>query len=167
MKAQARLTTKDNVGIDCRWLTAVGLVVAVLLAGCSTKQGWIIQSPEVTTAFKSDQAYENHTYYYRDWLGEPIAVIGIQQGYTLDSEFWFEVDLNEVSIYTLVTRMQARDPTRFFGATLRDPAGNVMGIWYSDSQGATIQMKSATVIDYITPWPMDPIGEQGPVRPEN
>ena len=148
-----------------RWGFSIAwLVLAIALTGCFVKQGWIIQSPEVTTAFQSNKAYENHTYYYRDWFGEPIAVIAIQQGYTLDSTFWYEVDLSTVSIRTLVAKMQMRDPTRFFGATLRNPDGEVMGVWYSDSRGATIQMQSETVIDFITPWPIDPIGEQGSIK---
>ena len=146
---------------------AVCLAAVLWLLGCSADYGAMIRDPQVTTAFKTNRPLDNHIYYYREWLGEPIAVVGIRKGYTLDSERWFEVDLNEVPLDRLWARMMTRDTTNFNGSKLFDPAGNEMGVLFTDYEGATIKMKSATVIDFITPYGIPQNGDSDSVMPNS
>ena len=149
-----------------RWLSAfVAAVIIAAVYGCASNYGNMIQDPAVTIAFKTNKAFDDHTYYFRNWLGEPIAVVGIKQGYTLDSPLWFEVDLDEVSVRRLWERMSIRDASLFKGSRLRDPAGNDMGIIFTDYEGATIKMRSATVIEFITPYGVPRYGDNESVRP--
>jgi ATP-dependent exoDNAse (exonuclease V) alpha subunit len=129
-------------------------MAALLLAACAAgNYGVLRTNPEVERTFKARQALEGHTYYYYGWIGEPDAVIGIHEDYTLESNRWIRVDLEETPVGLLMDRMTRRDPTNFRGAVLKDPDGNRMGVWFSDSPGATIGMAGDKRIAYITPYP--------------
>jgi hypothetical protein len=138
------------------------LTAALLMAGCATGYGVLRSNPDVTGEFKSGVVLENHTYYYYGWAGQPYAVIGIDNHYTLESKLWTRIDPEQTPVSRFVERMMTeRSVTRFHGGQLRDEAGNVMGVWYSDADGAVVKMKGPTVIAYVTPYPLQPKSDDG------
>ena len=147
----------------------IAILVCLLtfqLAAClsSGNYGVLRSDPEVTREFKHSRAFENHQYYYFGWIGEPDAVIGIQNDYTLLSSLWKKVDLERISLQVLKDRMLNRDPTNFSGAILKDPAGNRMGVWYSDANGASIKMAGDKQIEFIRPLPRPIERDDDPLR---
>lgn len=126
----------------------------VLLGACASGNYGVLRTdPEAEKNFKARRALENHTYYYYGFAGRPEAVIGIRNDYTLESDLWYPVDLEQTPLGVLTDRMMRRDPTNFQGAVLKDPSGNPMGVWFSDSPGATIRMAGEKRIAYIRPYP--------------
>ena len=150
------------------------IFAALLISGCFTLQisgcatsgnyGVLRSNPEVTREFKHSRPFENHRYYYFGWIGEPDAVIGIQNDYTLLSRLWKPVDLDRISLQVLKDRMLNRDPTNFNGAVLKDSAGNRMGVWFSDARGATIKMAGDKQIAFIRPHPRPIERDDDPFR---
>ena len=140
---------------NLRYLRLVLTVICVvLIAACATgNRGSLMGSPEATDMFKLERPPADHRFYFHGWVGEPDAVIGVHQDYTLESDLWREVDLEQIPLRLLVDRMTRREPTNFRGAVLRDPEGNRMGIWFSDSTGATIKMAGEKRIAFIRPHP--------------
>ena len=92
-------------------------------------------------------------------------MIGIHRDYNLESALWYEVDLGQVPLRLLVDRMMRREPTNFRGAVLKDPAGNRMGVWFSDSPGATIKMAGEKQIAFIRPYPRPIERDDADIRP--
>lgn len=133
----------------------VTLVAVFTLAACmSTNYGNLRSNPDTTRLFKKGEILPDHTYYYYGWEGAPDAIVAIQNDYRLQSGLWTRFDPEAGKLAQLISRMTVREMTRFNGAGLYDPAGNRMGVWWSDAPGATLKMADEKVIAFIRPWPL-------------
>jgi hypothetical protein len=123
--------------------------VCLTFSACMASYGRHMRVSRVTQTFKSGTVLEEHKYYYYNWIGSPDGIVGIRKDYKLLSKLWYEIDTDKTSLRVLVDRMMSRDPTNFYGAELKDPAGNLMGVLFTDSRGITIKMAGEKEIAYI------------------
>jgi len=113
--------------------------------------GQLVKSSSVSHEFKTGKFSAPYSYYYIGWKGEPDAIIGIREGYVLESKLWKPFDPENISVRTLVQRMFKRDSSNFYGAWIKDDKEETLGIWYSDRDGAKIKMAGDNQIAYISP----------------
>jgi hypothetical protein len=135
-------------------------VTAVLISGCSTaNRGGLRNSREVARAFEVLHVYPGYRYYYLNLENSPYAVVGLERPYRIEDTMYTEVDPNSKTFEKVVGLVQDF-PARgsfTYGATILDPQGNPIGVWYS-SLNAGIQVfpeKSLVSITTRMPWVND------------
>jgi hypothetical protein len=117
------------------------VVSVILSAGGSqalalTGYGSISPSTDVTQAFDRYQINSNLNYYLCGSETVPDAIIGIDKGYTLDSDLWQPIEVSPKAFRRLVSDMQ-REHGNVLGANhigfaILDDMGMQIGVWYSE-----------------------------------
>ncbi len=137
---------------------SIGLVLSFFLISTffaitaeAGSYGQLVRSNKVSHEFKTGKISTAYSYYYTGWRGEPDAIIGIIEGTVLKSKLWKPFDPEKISIRTLIQQMFRRDSSNFYGAWIKDDRGEVLGIWFSDRDGAKIKMAGDKQIAYISP----------------
>jgi hypothetical protein len=149
-----RALSKKNWRVHITGFVTMLAAVFVLEACMPANYGNLRTNPDTTRLFKQGEILPDHTYYYYGWEGAPDAIVAIQNDYRLDSDLWTKFDPSAGKLEHLTSKMTVREMTRFNGAGLYDPAGNRMGVWWSDAPGATLKMAEEKVIAFIRPWPL-------------
>ena len=124
------------------WRTMMVLMLLVT-AGCAVgtgQYGSATKSTAVDRVFLSGPLPAEYRYYYNGVKSEPTAILGLRREYSLRSDFWTEIDLND---------HQMREWRKFFlqsmtwyddlsngrmtydGYRLSDQQGKNVGILYS------------------------------------
>lgn len=126
-----------------------------LFSGCAmdfSKYGEYQRRWEVTKMFEKDNLPPDHAYYYAHTSSDPEALIGIGPGYTLDNDLWTQVD--PAKLKHLRDNMEIRDGyygSHFYGSQILDPAGKVIGIYYSGQRGGPIVMEPGNKVIVYSP----------------
>jgi len=110
-------------------------VAVAFMAGCagSGSYGRLVPNDNVKKTFETYQLPINHAYYYSGPDAIPNALIGIQNGYHLESRFWKPVELTQ----DLLKRWLEWGHTRLGydlsrnGSEILAPDGRQIGIWYA------------------------------------
>ena len=113
--------------------------------------GKLAKDTQVDREFKTGTIPATYSYNYYGWKGDPDAIIGIKEGYVINSKLWKPIDTETTSVRTFVQRMFKRDSSMFAGAWIKDSNGEVAGIWFSDKDGGQVKMAGENQIAYITP----------------
>ena len=137
---------------------SIGIILSVFLiftffavTAEAGSYGQLVKGNKVSHEFKTGNFSTPYSYYYIGWKGEPDAIIGIKEGYVLESKLWKPFDPENISVRTLVQRMFRRDSSNFYGAWIKNDREETLGIWYSDRDGAKIKMAGDNQIAYISP----------------
>ena len=121
------------------------LGAAILVISCAGNYGWVVYQENVREMLASDQFPSDHTFYYNGREASPRAVIGIQNGYQLQSKYWKPVP---VSNDALKGWMDSRVRHGYYksrknGSVIKSHDGSQIGIWYSIGNfknAATVKM---------------------------
>ena len=140
--------TKKSIQMVLSFLLIFTFFAVTAQAG---SYGQLVKNSKVSHEFKSGKFSAPYSYYYIGWKGEPDAIIGIKEGYVLESKLWKPFDPENISVRTLVYRMFKRDSSNFYGAWIKNDREETLGIWYSDRDGAKIKMAGDNQIAYISP----------------
>jgi len=126
------------------------LVVLTILAACAAgPYGTLQPSTELERTFESYQVLADHTYYYSGAEAAPDAILGIKQGYNLESQLWQPVEMTEDKLRQMVSRMYEADflvRSSPFAAYILNPAGERIGIWYSRVINTTVKLQDHQVM---------------------
>jgi hypothetical protein len=122
-----------------RLITVV--LLALLVGGCAAgNYGKVTRNGEVDRVFISGSLPSGYQYYYIGEKTHPPAILGIQNGYSLETRFWTAIDLDSSQLAewrayfresTGKIEQSSRARLRFSGYTLLDPKGMEVGIIYS------------------------------------
>jgi hypothetical protein len=146
--------------------TAIILLSMILIAfiACSTSNyGKLKSNPEVTQAFESYQILPNHKYYYRGSFDSPLAIVGINENYELNSKLWVEIDPQSKNFRSLIDRVSVQGMGRTiqpWGFMILDHGGNDVGVWYSAIRQAAVEINENNQIVILSPIPTASIGVQ-------
>jgi len=137
---------------------AILLVISglFLFSGCYidfSKYGEYQRKWEVTAMFESGNLPPDYAYYYAHTSSHPKALIGIEPAYTLDNHLWTRVNSSELK--QLMDNMWIREDywSHLYGSHIVDPAGKIVGIYYSRRAGGPIVMEPGHKVNVNRPWP--------------
>ena len=151
-----------------RLLSAAIMLVLflIILGGCKTSNSGRLESnPDITNAFETYQIIPDHSYYRRGSASQPIAMAGIHKDFELNSKLWVEVDPQSKDFRSTIDRISAlgtEGTTKPWGFKIFDHSGRELGVWYSASRAAAVQVNENNQIVNLTPMTLPTIGNQGP-----
>ena len=141
----------------------LGIVILILLSGCSARYGSYQLNEEVKQAFESQQVPADYQYYYYGQSNEPIVIFGIETKYVMHSVMWKNVSADTEEFREL-TRWVWEDYEYYkFGAEILDPDGEKIGILYTAVHETLFKFEANDRITVIphTPFLWGPEGEGG------
>jgi len=137
-----------------------------ILGGCkTTNYGRLESSSDITSAFEAYQIMPDHSYYYRGPASRPFVIVGIQYNFELNSKLWVEVDPQSKDFRSVIDRISAQGmggTTRPWGFRILDHSGRVVGVWYSASRAAAVEVNENNQIVNLSPIRTVTRGDQGP-----
>ena len=112
------------------------IILLFSIAGCAQcpECGSLRQSHEVTQLFNSGKPVEGYNYYYNGPLSRPDAILGLDEQFTLQGQFWTSIDLTQAQLSMWVQDINTHrslDPEIFRGAEVLTPEGKRAGVWLS------------------------------------
>lgn len=117
--------------------------------------GTIREHNDVTRVFRSYQVIPNYNYFYYGIYLEPDTIMGIDNRYTVQSDFWTPVDLTPEQLKTWIIALDRMPELpdfarsymwRYQGAYVLDPQGSIVGIWYSKLDWGVFDFPGGNVI---------------------
>jgi len=139
-------------------------IIFAVLSGCSmSNYGQLKSNKETTQAFESYQILQNHKYYYRGTYSRPLAVVGINEDYELNSKLWVEIDLKSKDLRTLIDKISLQgsgSTTQPWGFIILDHSGRDVGVWYSAIRAAAVEINENGQIVNLSPLRTVAIGNQ-------
>lgn len=92
-----------------------------------------------------------YAYYYSGPDDAPNAILGIADGYTLDSRIWKPVDLTKEKMRSWMQWITRGYGTsiRYRGADVMDGSGTKVGIWYSPAWNTMVQVQGTKVVVHV------------------
>ena len=136
-----------------------------ILSGCRTANyGRLESNPDLTRAFEAYQSMPDHTYYSRGSASRPFVIVGIHKDFELKSKLWVEVDPQSKDFRSTIDRISVQGmggTTRPWGFRIFDHSGRKVGVWYSASRAAAVEVNENNQIVKLTPITMGTVGNQG------
>ena len=135
---------------------AVALLIgsAFTLPASGTDFGRLDFDGEVESAFDGGRQLEGYRYYYSGMINSPDGIIGIREGYTLETTLWKEYDPERQVFRELVGQMRLSGGGlgRFIrGMRILDSRGEMIGVWFSELDRTTVRMRGERVVEIATP----------------
>ncbi len=132
------------------------IVLLFLVAGCARcpECGSLQQRNEITLLFNNQELVEGYNYYYNGRLSAPSAILGLDEKYTLQGQFWTAIDLTQEQLSTWVQAIQTTRRSErgtFRGAEILSPKGERAGIWFSNFDWVTTRFLEADVVEVFAP----------------
>jgi hypothetical protein len=139
------------------------LPLALILIGCA--MGGVRGNPDVDQSFRNLKVPPGYGYWYLNLENDPYAVVGLERGWRVEDKLWQPVDPGTPTfgkVVGLVADFPVPGSTTF-GATLVDPEGAPIGIWFSSLiPGIRVDAeRKVVVIHTATPWMGGPDGGDG------
>ena len=134
-------------------------LAVVSMSGCAGTGnfGRLVRDDNVKNAFETYRLPPDHRYYYSGPDASPKALIGIQNDFRLESNFWKPVELTTERLKRWFEKggltREDYDLSRN-GAEILAPDGRQIGIWYAMRNWryrATIKMIDANTVNVSTP----------------
>jgi len=121
--------------------TGILLITASTMA-CGGSYGSLKSDERITRAFKNYDLPEGYTYYYYGYEIEPDVILGIKDGYTLQTKLWKPLTYSQDQLKRRIDRMRhkIRSTPWGGGAAIVTPSGTPIGIWYSRFQFTTVKI---------------------------
>ncbi|MEW5733781.1 MAG: hypothetical protein AB1921_02940 [Thermodesulfobacteriota bacterium] len=131
----------------------ISIVVALCLAifGCAgafSSYGRLVPNEQVGRDLESGSPPSGYSYYYSGPDDAPNAILGIADGYTLDTHTWKPVDLTPAKMASWMQWITRGYGTsiRYRGADVTDNQGKRIGIWYSPAWNTVVRVEGNTVV---------------------
>jgi hypothetical protein len=135
-KLVMRRSPIENVRIGLKYIGLIIVLSTVMLA-CSGNITYFKPSWDVSRMFENGNVLPDHKYYVGGPVSKPNAVVAILKEYTLESDSWKEISVDQASLADLIKRVGfvpgAKEKSRRLpnGARIVSPDGTPVGIWYS------------------------------------
>lgn len=128
--------------------------LAFFLAGCAgafSGYGRLAPNEQVGRDLESGNPPAGYQYYYSGPDAMPNAILGIADGYTLDTRVWKPVDLTPKQLHEWMQWITRNYGTslRYRGADVLDSSGKKVGIWYSPAWNTVVQVKGDQVVVHL------------------
>ena len=118
------------------------VLLLLFVAGCSQNFGRIHWDENVTQAFQANQVDPNYNFYQYTIGMRVFAIIGLDRELELRSRLWRELS-SDADDFQLATSRIWYDYTRLpkypRGATINDPAGEQVGVYFSSLKFVSIK----------------------------
>lgn len=118
------------------------MALVLLFAGCSQNYGRIRWDEDVTQSFKTHQVQPGYEYYYYGVGMRVFAIVGLDPELKLKSKMWRELATDTEEFKVATSRIwdnpyyYPHDPQ---GASILDPDGEKVGVYYSSLIYVTIK----------------------------
>ncbi|HSV92919.1 MAG TPA: hypothetical protein VLH81_07575 [Desulfobacterales bacterium] len=134
--------------------------LALFISGCAT--GGVRSNPDVAQSFRNLSVPPGYSYWYLNLENDPYAVAGLERGWRIEDNLWQAVDPGTPTFGKVVGLVADFPVPGFttFGATLVDPEGAPIGIWFSSLiPGIQVDAdRKVVIINTATPWMGGPDG---------
>ena len=128
--AVSKNTNKNNL-IEKLFLTSLGMVISVLLFGCSARYGSLQLDTQVQEEFESNSVPKEYKYYYYGFSTAPYVIFGIEPKFVVNSKMWREAAPDTEEFKEMIRWIWEDYGYLKFGADILDPNGAKVGILYS------------------------------------
>lgn len=125
-----------------------------LMAGCAPgSYGLFSFKTEVDEIFESGRILEDHSYYYIGPDAEPVAIIAVNNKYSLAPSLWKEIQLTAEQLQAWNSRIdnRYRRNTVYRGAEILDQDNNMIGLWYSYLDWTVVKIAEGNSVIIFTP----------------
>jgi hypothetical protein len=134
------IRTKSPESLTVRLLKASAFILLpALIGGCMASYGTYARDPGIFDSFNNDQVPLNYNYYYYHSGSFPIAVIGIEKAYNVNSKMWREVEPGTEEFKDLIQWIWEDYGYSRFAARINDPTGKQVGIMYTSIREVAIK----------------------------
>jgi hypothetical protein len=150
------------------FLSSFFIMLTLLMLSClgcaglfTGRYGTIAPDTNAANAFESFEVSADLNYYITGPDDYPIALMGLNKKYTLDSVLWKKIHPSPETFRELVLQMQdwARHNGQIqYGFAIFDDKGDQIGIWYSVLLArAPVLIKDDQHVEIYTPDIVDPL----------
>jgi hypothetical protein len=127
-------------------------MIAAVVVGCAAGGSHFRRTLSVADTFENYELIPGYSYYISGSDSKPLAIVGLDAGYSLSSPDWRPVQPDSDQLRKWVDRMVMQPGAEFNtepnGARILDPQGNQIGVWYSvwDTPRLTFQSENVVAI---------------------
>ncbi len=140
------------------------MALPIILLACATGPAHFRRNFDVTDTFENYQLLSGYQYYYNGLEASPIAVVGIQKGYSLASPIWHAVEMDRAKLRRMVNNMLNTPDSEYNidpnGADIFNDDGKVIGVWYSVWAFPILTFKSDTEFAISQPMTVFPLSNR-------
>jgi len=123
-------------------LVPLYIILLNLLTNCAgtANYGTVKRDTSVTEKFKSFEINPNYNYFYFGKEERPFSILGIERSYTVESKFWYPIELNKEQLQRWIIAFEARQvyqtadgatKVNYRGSMILNPQGGSAGVIYS------------------------------------
>ena len=144
-------------------ITLFFIALTALCGYAMSNYGKLESNPDITRAFEAYQIMPDHTYYYWGTFSKPVAIAGINKKFNLNSTLWVEIDAKSQDFRKLIDLASFRGAgcgTRPRGSAILDHSGRNVGVWYSTTRAAAVEVNENGQIVNLSPLRMVARGRQ-------
>lgn len=120
-----------------------GLMMLLLVAGCSQNYGRIHWDENVTHAFETNQVSPDYNFYQYTVGMQVYAIVGLDPKLEMHSRIWRKLASPDTEEFKVATSRIWYNYTAILedprGAVIRDPAGENVGVYFSSLRFVTIK----------------------------
>ncbi len=132
-----------------------GVALCALLAACASA-GRARNDPGVYESFRMLTVAPSYHYWYLNQENDPYAVVGLAPEWRIEDKLWRSVEPGSDTFRKVVGLVEGFPVpgSTTYGATLVDPQGHPIGIWFSSlTPGVSVDEDNKLVrIATATPW---------------
>ncbi|MBT8362030.1 MAG: hypothetical protein HKP41_18125 [Desulfobacterales bacterium] len=125
-----------------RLLVLLYISILGLLTNCagSANYGTVKRDTSVTEKFKSFEINQSYSYFYFGKDERPFSIMGIDSSYTVESKFWYPIDLSKEQLQRWIIAFEATPvyqtgsgaaKASYHGSVILNPQGEPAGVIYS------------------------------------
>ena len=128
-------------------MSVAALGLALIFTGCGNNHGTFTRSTQVDLAFRNGEPQSDYNYYYQGYDTMPYAIIGIDRSYTVPSRYWVPFEPEPEQLKKMSGNIYGQNKYYPTGSHIVDPAGNIIGVWYSgvDNRSVRVDQQNRTV----------------------
>ena len=132
------------------YIMVTGAVVLTVFSGCMQTCGQFSRDADINHAFKNGDILTDLNYYYSG----RHAVIGVDAGYTVSSQFWTVFEPQPDQLKSMRTKVYGNYGYAPSGSYMLAPDGTVIGVWFYGPQVRSFrvdQQKRMVEVMYVIP----------------
>jgi len=149
-------------------LCAASIIIFMGVTGCAGKYGNFQLDQEVYYAFENNTVSSEYKYYSNYHHNVTYAILGMEPKFKLESKIWREVKPDAEEFKLFISRIWEDYGRHKYGASVLDPDGNKVGVWYSAVFGKAIKFYDDNRIEVLMDrpylWGPDTVGTGGNIR---
>lgn len=141
------------------------ILMLLVTMGCTAGGSHFSRSYHVADKFETGRLLADHQYYHFGYPHSPDALVAIRKGYTLTSQKWQSIALDERELKAWVERMTNQPGAEYNvfpnGAEIFNDQGEVIGAWYSVWQLPVLTFINKTAFTISDPVAVFPSSNRG------